>query len=134
MSTTANQVTGGGKTQEGNKKSPKNIFPQKGRPVLNAVQKSLEQSSIFLPKIRPQSDKQQSNTAALKNGGFSDVLFRKIKAKILPWKLLQTSFCAAHSAITKCTPLKPTQSQEHQPGKNALKIKTKSPKDASKSG
>lgn len=48
MSTTANQVTGGGETQDGIKKPFKNRFPEKGRPVLNTVQKSLEQSSIFL--------------------------------------------------------------------------------------
>lgn len=71
MSTTANQVTGGGKTQDENKKPFKNIFPEKGRPVWNTVQKRLEHSSIFLSsKIRPQSDKQYGNTAALKNGGF----------------------------------------------------------------
>lgn len=54
---------------------------------------------------------------------------------MLLWKLLKTSFCAV-CAITKCTSLQPTQSQEYQPGgeKTHLKIKTKSPKDGSKSG
>lgn len=74
------------------KKKPfKNIFPEKGRPVLNTVQKSLEQSSIFLStKIWPQSDKQQGNTAALKNEGFSNVLFEKWKQKFSWWKLLKS--------------------------------------------
>lgn len=54
---------------------------------------------------------------------------------MLLWKLLKISFCAVYSATTKCTPLQPTQSQEYQPGgKKTLKIKTKSPKDGSKSG
>lgn len=57
MSTTAHQVTGGGggKTQDEHKKPFKNTSPEKGRPVLNTVQKRLEPSSI-LPssKIRPQ--------------------------------------------------------------------------------
>lgn len=92
---------------------------RKRRPFLNTVQKTLDRSSIILSsKIWPQSDKQQSNTAALENECFFKMSYLKNKSKkILLWKLLQTSFCAAHTAITKCTPLKPTQSQEYQPGK-----------------
>lgn len=48
ISTTANQVTGGCETKDEDKKPFKNIFPEKGRPVLNTVQKRLDQSSIFL--------------------------------------------------------------------------------------
>lgn len=122
-STTANLVTGGGKTQDENKKPFKNIFPEKWRPVLNTVQKRLEQSSIFLSlKIWPQW-KISNTTAALENWGFQMSHSKnKSKKNILWWKLLQTIFfsffsCAAHTAITKCTPLQPTQSQEHPPGK-----------------
>lgn len=45
----------GGKTQDEHKKPFKNTSPEKGRPVLNTVQKRLEPSSILLSsKIRPQ--------------------------------------------------------------------------------
>lgn len=80
MSTTANQVTAGGKTQEEIKKPFKNIFPEKGRPVLNTVQKSLEHSSIFLPS-KTRTTIKINNTAALKNGGF--FLIEKNKSKNL---------------------------------------------------
>lgn len=53
---------------------------------------------------------------------------------MLLWKLFKTSFCAV-CAITKCTSLQPTVSGiPARRGKNTLKIKTKSPKDGSKSG
>lgn len=51
---------------------------------------------------------------------------------MLLWKLFKTSFCAV-CAITKCTSLQPTVSGiPARRGKNTLK--TKSPKDGSKSG
>lgn len=72
-----------GAKQYNNKKPFKSIFPEKGRPVLNTVQKRLEQSSIFLSsKIQPQPDKQYGHTAALKNGGFK-VSYWKNKSKNL---------------------------------------------------
>lgn len=125
---------------ENQKQNVKTYFQKKGRPVLNTVQKILAHSSIFLSmKTRPHSDKQQGNTASLKKMSLSFFSFLKSYSKNKSkktslWKLLQTSFCAVYAAITKCTPLKPTQSRETPARKNALKIKTKSPKDGSKSG
>lgn len=53
---------------ENQKQNVKTYFQKKGRPVLNTVHKILAHSSIFLSmKMRPHSDKQQGNTASLKN-------------------------------------------------------------------
>lgn len=78
MSTTANQVTGGVKTQDQNKKPFENSSPEKGRPVSNTVQKRLEQSSIFLSsKTRPHSNKQQGKHGSPGKPRFSNVSFEK---------------------------------------------------------
>lgn len=60
-------------------------------------------------------------------------LIRKTKAKIFLWELLKTSFCAAE-CHDKMYATKTNTVSGIPAIKNALKIKTKSPKHGSKSG
>lgn len=108
----------GAKHRTGIKSLLKTFFQKKGDPFWTLSRKDWNNLPYFFPR---KYDHKQINNKATQQPWKMEVFFkcliRKIKAKILQWKLLQTSFCAAHSAITKCTPLKPTQSQEYQPGK-----------------
>lgn len=95
----------------------KTYFQKKGDSLWTLSRKDWNTPPYFSPR---KYDHNQINNTATQQPWKMEVfkcLIRKTKAKILLRKLLKTSFCAAHTAITKCTPLKPTQSQEHQPGK-----------------
>lgn len=108
----------GAKHRKGIKSLLKTYFHKKGDPFWTLSRKDWNSLPSFFPG---KYDNNQINNNVTQQPWKMEVFkmsIRKIKAKILLWKLLKTSFCAAHPAhTTKCTPLKPTQSQEYQQGK-----------------
>lgn len=87
MSTRAIQVTGGVKRQDESKNHFKSIFPEKGRPVLNTVQKRPEQSSIFLStEIWPQLDNKVTQQQPWKNEGCQMSYVKNKSKKTRRWR------------------------------------------------
>lgn len=100
---------------ENQKQNVKTYFQKKGRPVLNTVHKILAHSSIFLSmKMRPHWDKQQGNTASLKNlSSLSFFFFFKVSYSKNKSKKKKISRCGSYFKLVSAQFMLPSQNVRH---------------------